>query len=238
MQRCNHLHAFSFWLKNNRHVYRHRTQSQVAAGYPAARELSRERQGQEPYTANLSMLPRPAIEALRLSLKGQRLAPLNPESLQITDSLQHGPVQAVLDAMKRLKIAQLIDARPSPERDRVVTLIAARVIEPHTKLATVRWWHTTTLPLLFCDEDQHAKTTRDPVAPATRSTTALDKVYTHTLDDGSPAHSYRTLMKSLATITRNTCCITTADEPATFDVFTTPTTGQQRAFDLLKYITL
>ena len=32
-------------------------------------------------------------------------------------------------------------------------------------------------PLLFCDEDQHAKATRDPVAPATRSEAALRKVH-------------------------------------------------------------
>ena len=45
-------------------------------------------------------------------------------------------------------------------------------------------------------------------------------------------------MQSLATLTRNTCCLTTADEPATFDVFTTPTASQRRAFDLIKHIML
>ncbi len=107
--------------------------------------------------ANLSKLPPHAIDALRLSLKGEPLAPLNAQSLQIIDSPQHGTVQAVLETMKRLRIAELIHSRPSPERDRVVAMIAARVIEPHTKLATVRWWHTTTLPSLMgvsdCDED-------------------------------------------------------------------------------------
>lgn len=107
--------------------------------------------------ANLSMLPPEAIDALRLSLKGEKLAPLNQDSLQIIDSPQHGQVQAVLDTMKRLKIAELIHTRSSPERDLAVAMIAARVIAPHTKLATVRWWHTTTLPSLLgvsdCDED-------------------------------------------------------------------------------------
>ena len=107
--------------------------------------------------ANLSMLPPHAIAALRLSLKGEQLAPLNAESLHIIDSPQHGQVQAVLDTMKRLKIAELIHSRPSAQRDLAVAMIAARVIEPHTKLATVRWWHTTTLPSLMdvseCDEN-------------------------------------------------------------------------------------
>ena len=91
-------------------------------------------------------------------------------------------------------------------------------------------------PLLFSDEDQLAKTTRDPVVPAVRSSAALEKVHTHKLEDGSEAHSFRTLMKSLGTITRNTCCITTADDPATFEIFTTPAEDQQRALDLLKQI--
>ncbi len=104
-------------------------------------------------------------------------------------------------------------------------------------------WHMLDVwcPLLFSDEDHLAKKTgapaaRDPVAPATCSPAALVKVHTHTLDDGSEAHSFRTLMKSLGTIMRNTCCITTADDPATFEVYTTPTTNQQRALDLLKQV--
>jgi hypothetical protein len=107
--------------------------------------------------ANLSMLPSHAIDALRQSLKGEQLVALSQESLQIIDSPQHGQVRAVLDTMKRLRIAELIHARACPERDLVMAMIAARVIDPHTKLATVRWWHSTTLPSLMgvsdCDED-------------------------------------------------------------------------------------
>ena len=93
-------------------------------------------------------------------------------------------------------------------------------------------------PLLFSDEDQQAKTTRDPVALATRSSATLEKVHTHTLEDGSEAHSYRTLMKSLGTIIRNTCCIKSAAETSTFEVFTTTDDKQQHAFDLFKNIRL
>jgi hypothetical protein len=28
----------------------------------------------------------------------------------------------------------------------VLAMVAARILAPHTKLATTRWWHTTTLP--------------------------------------------------------------------------------------------
>jgi hypothetical protein len=47
--------------------------------------------------------------------------------------------------MQRLGIESLIVARPSPERDRILALIAACVLGPHPKLANTRWWHTTTI---------------------------------------------------------------------------------------------
>ena len=48
--------------------------------------------------------------------------------------------------------------------------------------------------LMFADEDQAAKLTRDAVAPATRSQAAMRKVQRHTLDDDTPAHSFKSLM--------------------------------------------
>ncbi len=92
--------------------------------------------------------------------------------------------------------------------------------------------------LLFCDEDQQAKNTRDPVAPATRSSAALDKVHAKVLDDGTPVHSFQTLLKELSSIVSNACRrpgASTAGEP-TFEVVTTPNSTQQRAYDLLKSI--
>ena len=56
--------------------------------------------------------------------------------------------------------------------------------------------------LMFADPAQAAKATRDPVAPAKRSDAALAKVACHTLDDGTIAHSFSTLMADLATIGR------------------------------------
>ena len=93
-------------------------------------------------------------------------------------------------------------------------------------------------PLLFCDEDQEPKTRRDPVAPATRSRAALDKVQAKVLDDGTPVHSFQTLLHDLSSIVSNTCRrhgASTAGEP-TFEVVTTPNSTQQRAYDLLKSI--
>jgi len=100
-------------------------------------------------------------------------------------------------------------------------------------------WHMVQAwrPLLFCDEDQAAKATRDPVAPARRSEKALQKARTKRLDDGSSVHSFKTLLKHLAGIVRNTCRRGDAgpDEP-TFYMITPPNQKQQQAYDLLKTI--
>jgi hypothetical protein len=92
-------------------------------------------------------------------------------------------------------------------------------------------------PLLFGDEDQAGKASRDPVAPAKRSEPALRKARTHTLEDGTEAHSFRTLLKHLSTIVRNVCRLPGSGPDApTFDVVTTPNAKQQRAYDLLETI--
>ena len=102
-------------------------------------------------------------------------------------------------------------------------------------------WHMVAAwrELLFCDEDQDAKITRDPVAPASRSAAALHKVHTRTLDDGSESHSFQTLLHHLSTIVRNTCTLPNAntDSPV-FEIDTTPNIKQQRAYALLKTITV
>lgn len=92
-------------------------------------------------------------------------------------------------------------------------------------------------PLLFCDEDLQAKATHDPVAPAIRSEPALRKVHSKTLDDGSQVHSFHTLLKLMSGIVRNVCRVPGApDDAPTFDVVTTPSLKQQRAFELIEGI--
>lgn len=95
--------------------------------------------------ANLSALSDEQIESIRAVLAGQSVRPV--EALwQTLRSRPHGHVQALRVAMQRLGFESLIAARPSPERDAVCAMVAARILSPQTKLATTRWWHTTTLP--------------------------------------------------------------------------------------------
>ena len=91
--------------------------------------------------------------------------------------------------------------------------------------------------LMFTDEDQAAKQVRDPVAPAKRSEAAMKKAQSHTLEDGSPTHSFQTLMALLQTVVRNTCRSKSDSENApTFQITTTPNEKQKRAFMLLDQI--
>ena len=94
--------------------------------------------------ANLSDWPQEKIEAFRRLLRDERL--VSPEDLFATQkTLPHGHVQAVLEMIGRLGLDRLISAQRCRERDLVVAMIVQRLIDPCSKLATTRAWHTTTL---------------------------------------------------------------------------------------------
>ena len=97
---------------------------------------------------NLSHLPEPLIEIIRRSLQGETFVPLG-QAFEVTDSRAHGHVHAVELAMQHLGFVALLGSKPSRERERVLAMVAARIVAPHTKLATTRWWHTTTLATDF-----------------------------------------------------------------------------------------
>jgi len=94
--------------------------------------------------ANLSDWPKEKIENFRRVLRDERL--VSPEELFATQkTLPHGHVQAVLEMIGRLELDRLISAQRCRERDLVVAMIVQRLIDPCSKLATTRAWHTTTL---------------------------------------------------------------------------------------------
>ena len=95
--------------------------------------------------ANLSTLPDDQIDTIRRVLRGEKLAPV-ADLFEVTASRIHGDTDVVLAAMQRLGIRELLSSRPSFEAEVVMGMIAARVVAPHTKLATTRWWRTRTLP--------------------------------------------------------------------------------------------
>jgi hypothetical protein len=111
--------------------------------------------------ANLSRWPERKVDALSRALKGLPPARDLSEAFEITRSLPHGHVAAVLGSAQRLGMAELIDARPSRNRDLVVAMLIAQVIGPGSKLATARGLRTQTatsslgqvLGVTGCDED-------------------------------------------------------------------------------------
>ena len=130
-----------------------------------------------------------------------------------------------------LKVRPIHHRKAERVRAHIFLCMLAYYVEWHMREA----WRE----LMFADTDQPAKATRDPVAPAKRSNAAQAKAASHTLDDGTPAHCFSTLLAELAGIVRNTCRTPNAapDAPA-FHVVTTPNTKQQRAFELLRKIEL
>src|ERR1700752_4172139 len=102
--------------------------------------------------ANLSDLPTSKIETLRRLLRDETL--FSPQDLFTTQrTLPHGHVQAVLGTIRQLGLETMISAQRCPERDGVVAMIAQRLLEPCSKLATTRAWHTTTLAEEFGVQD-------------------------------------------------------------------------------------
>ncbi len=94
--------------------------------------------------ANLSKLPTAAVDAVRAILRGEQVGPL-AESFEILRAVPHGDVLAVLGELRRLGLDKLIAARPRRQRELSVAMIASRILEPGSKLATVRSWANSSL---------------------------------------------------------------------------------------------
>ena len=97
--------------------------------------------------ANISHLPAHQLAALRSALAGSLPAsstPL-PDSFHISRSLPHGHVVAVLGCLRNLQLDAILDPAPSRQRDLVIAMIVARIIDPASKLATARGLHSDTL---------------------------------------------------------------------------------------------
>src|SRR5512144_1952556 len=111
--------------------------------------------------ANLSRWPEHKVDRLQRALKGLPTTSDLAEALEITRSLPHGHVAAVLGTAEKLGMAELIDPAPSRNRDLVCAMLAAMVIAPASKLATARGLRAETatsmlgqmLDVSGCDED-------------------------------------------------------------------------------------
>ena len=127
-----------------------------------------------------------------------------------------------------------VDLKVRPIHHRLEQRVRAHVLL--CMLAYYVEWHMrqALAPLLFDDDaPAAAEAARSSVvAPAQRSPRARHKAATKLTDHDLPVHSFDTLLSDLATVAKNRLLPKTKD-PIAFDVITTPTPLQQRAFDLL-----
>ena len=140
---------------------------------------------------------------------------------------------------RAFKSLKSIDQMVRPIRHRTEERVKAHIFLSMLTYYVQRFMLEALRPLLFADEDQEAKKTRDPVDPAKRSKKALEKAATKTIDDGTSAHSFKTLLHHMSTITRD-LCVQKIDGAAdnTFSVDTKPNDKQSRVFELLAQISV
>ena len=111
--------------------------------------------------ANLTKWPPALVQGLRTLLKGGVAVAQPAEAFDIVRSLPHGHVAAVLGTLRKLRLNRTLAAQHCAQRDRVLALIIARILNPQAKLATARGLApdtasdslAETLALGQCDED-------------------------------------------------------------------------------------
>jgi hypothetical protein len=107
-------------------------------------------------------------------------------------------------------------------------------VRAHTLLCMLAYylrWHLERkwAPLLFPDEQPPVR--EDPVAPARRSGSALEKTRTRRRPDSSLVYSFRGLLSELATLTKNTVRLPGSE--VAFERLALPTPIQTEALRLL-----
>jgi transposase len=144
--------------------------------------------------------------------------------------------KALSSVERAFRSLKTVDLKIRPIHHRLENRVRAHILL--CMLAYYVEWHMREAwaELMFADEDQAAKATRDPVAPAQRSAAAEKKASSKQLEDGTPAHSFRTLIEELSTIVRNTCRV--PQTTSTFPMQTIPNDLQLRARELIDKISM
>jgi len=89
--------------------------------------------------ANLSKWDPRIVAGLQALLKGGKVIEEgSKEDFEVSASVPHGHIGAVLGVMKNLELPTILSSQRSRERDLVMGMIVARIINPGSKLATAR----------------------------------------------------------------------------------------------------
>jgi len=164
------------------------------------------------------------IYVIRTSVKTEALSPEDTV-------LSYKRLAQVERAFRSIKT---VDLKLRPIHHHLADRVRAHVLI--CSLAYYVEWHMrrALAPILFDDDDKAtaAQQRPSPVAKAQRSPNAARKVTTKLTAAGAPVHSFQTLLADLATLVKNR--LQPKDRSASaFEMITTPTPLQQRAFNLL-----
>jgi transposase len=95
--------------------------------------------------ANLSNWPADLVENFRALLKGGTVMERIDKSFDVLRSRPHGHVAAVIGSLRKTGLDQMIGGKGLKEHALSITMIAARIIDPQSKLATARGLNDETL---------------------------------------------------------------------------------------------
>src|SRR6185295_4173190 len=89
---------------------------------------------------NLTHWPPNLLEGFKALLKGATVipTPASPEAFVIRRALPHGHVAAVLGTLRRIGLDRILGPDGNRCRDLVIAMVAARLAEPTSKLATAK----------------------------------------------------------------------------------------------------
>ena len=87
---------------------------------------------------NLSGWSPAHVEGLRGVLKGGTVIPAEHDAFTVTRSLPHGHVAAALGTARKIGLDRLLGPDGNRCRDLVLAMLAGRILDPVSKLATAR----------------------------------------------------------------------------------------------------
>jgi hypothetical protein len=164
------------------------------------------------------------VYVLRTSVQAERL----PTAEAVRSYKRLAAIERAFRSLKTvdLKVPPIHHRKAERVRAHVFLCMLAYYVEWHMRRALA--------PILLEDDDKAAGEAerRSVVAPAQRSPRAKAKALTERTDEGTPVHSFHTLLRDLRTIVKDRIQLK-SHAAIEFAKITTPTRLQQRALDLL-----
>lgn len=156
---------------------------------------------------------------------------VNAESLSAEAAVEAYKGLSVVE--QSFRVSKDFALEVEPIRHRREDRVRAHVFLCMLALYVRKHMERTLAPMLFVDHDPEGATARRAsiVAPAQRSRKAEEKIGRKRSEEGTALHDFRTLLKDLATLTKNT--VEVEDTETRFEQYAQPTPLQSKAFELL-----